>query len=106
MDGKYVEMFKDSQFIVLVNRVLAFAFAFIYILFTQQPPHRAPLYKYSYCSFSNVMSSWCQYEALKYVSFPTQVLSKATKIIPVMLMGKIVSKKSYPTYEYVFYEIP
>jgi hypothetical protein len=23
------------------------------------------------------MSSWCQYEALKYVSFPTQVLAKA-----------------------------
>ena len=22
------------------------------------------------------MSSWCQYEALKYVSFPTQVLAK------------------------------
>ncbi|KAG8172270.1 hypothetical protein JTE90_025659 [Oedothorax gibbosus] len=46
------------------------------------------------------MSSWFQYEALKYVSFPTQVLSKASKIIPVMIMSKIISKKSYKYHEY------
>lgn len=58
-------------------------------------------FQYSFSSFSNTMSSWFQYEALKFVSFPTQVLCKASKIIPVMLMGKLVSKKSYPYYEYV-----
>jgi adenosine 3'-phospho 5'-phosphosulfate transporter B2 len=47
------------------------------------------------------MSSWLQYEALKFVSFPTQVLAKASKIIPVMLMGKIISSKSYEFYEYL-----
>jgi hypothetical protein len=33
----------------------------------------APLYQFSFCSISNILSSWCQYEALKYVTFPTQV---------------------------------
>ena len=47
------------------------------------------------------MRSWCQYEALKYVSFPTQVLAKASKVIPVMAMGKVVSNKKYEFYEYV-----
>ena len=47
------------------------------------------------------MRSWCQYEALKYVSFPTQLLSKASKVIPVMAMGKVVSNKKYEFYEYV-----
>jgi len=93
--------FHDSQFLVFVNRILAFALALIVIMMKRQPRHRAPLFKYSYCSFSNIMSSWCQYEALKYVSFPTQVLAKASKIIPVMLMGKVVSKKKYEYYEYV-----
>lgn len=93
--------FGNSQFLVFVNRALAFVVASICILFTRQPRHTAPLYKYSYSSFSNIMSSWCQYEALKYVSFPTQVLCKASKIIPVMIMGKIVSKKTYPYYEYI-----
>ena len=93
--------FKNSQFLVFVNRVLALTVAATYIVFTRQPRHTAPLYKYSFCSFSNIMSSWCQYEALKFVSFPTQVLCKASKIIPVMIMGKIVSKNVYPYYEYV-----
>lgn len=96
-----VEKFRDSQFLVFVNRILAFILSGTYVMVTQQPPHRAPLYKYSFCSFSNIMSSWCQYEALKYVSFPTQVMAKASKIIPVMLMGKLVSRRSYEFYEYV-----
>lgn len=45
-----------------------------YLLIQRQPQHKAPLYKYAFCSLSNIMSSWCQYEALKYVSFPTQVV--------------------------------
>lgn len=93
--------FTDSQFLVFVNRILAFVLSGIYIMMSRQPRHVAPLYKYVYCSFSNIMSSWCQYEALKYVSFPTQVLAKASKIIPVMIMGKIISRKKYEYYEYV-----
>ncbi|GFW68802.1 adenosine 3'-phospho 5'-phosphosulfate transporter 1 [Trichonephila clavipes] len=82
-----ISKFTDSQFLVFVNRVLAFIFAGTYVSISKQPKHVAPIYKYSYCSFSNIMSSWLQYEALKYVSFPTQVLAKASKIIPVMIMG-------------------
>ncbi|KAJ9601154.1 hypothetical protein L9F63_000674, partial [Diploptera punctata] len=93
--------FTDSQFLVFVNRILAFVLSGVYVMISRQPRHTAPLYKYVYCSFSNIMSSWCQYEALKYVSFPTQVLAKASKIIPVMIMGKIVSRKKYEYYEYV-----
>jgi len=93
--------FTDAQFLVFVNRILAFAVALVVMLVSKQPRLRSPLYKFSYCSFSNIMSSWCQYEALKYVSFPTQVLAKASKIIPVMLMGKLVSKKKYEFYEYL-----
>lgn len=95
------ENFKNSQFLVFMNRILAFMFSIIILNVKQQSRHTAPLYKYSYSSFSNIMSSWCQYEALKFVAFPTQVLAKASKIIPVMLMGKVVSKKTYEHYEYL-----
>ncbi|KAH8280133.1 hypothetical protein KR018_008838, partial [Drosophila ironensis] len=93
--------FKDSQFLVFANRLLAFVVALVVLKW--QPPlvrHRAPLYKYSFASFSNIMSAWFQYEALKFVNFPTQVLAKSCKIIPVMLMGKIMSKTKYESYEY------
>lgn len=38
--------------------------------------HDAPLYKFAFSSVSNIVSSVSQYEALKYVSFPTQVVAK------------------------------
>ncbi|XP_002017462.2 adenosine 3'-phospho 5'-phosphosulfate transporter 1 [Drosophila persimilis] len=93
--------FKDSQFLVFANRLLAFMVALIYLQWQPSPTrHRAPLYKYSFASFSNIMSAWFQYEALKFVNFPTQVLAKSCKIIPVMVMGKIMSKAKYESYEY------
>ncbi|KAJ8711552.1 hypothetical protein PYW08_008506 [Mythimna loreyi] len=93
--------FSDSQFLVFVNRLAALLLAGARLLCARAPLAPVPLYKFSYCSLSNVLSAWCQYEALKYVSFPTQVLSKSCKVIPVMLMGKLVSRNKYEVYEYV-----
>ncbi|CRK97715.1 CLUMA_CG011095, isoform A [Clunio marinus] len=101
LDGKKKSFFKDSQFLVFSNRFLAFFIALGYLILKRQARHRAPLYKYSYASFSNIMSAWLQYEALKFISFPTQVLAKSCKIIPVMIMGKIISRNKYEFYEYV-----
>lgn len=111
------EHFHDSQFLVFANRLLAFLIALIYLCMRnrfgqmQQPTSAvamigqvtgsAPLFKYSFASFSNIMSAWFQYEALKFVNFPTQVLAKSCKIIPVMLMGKIVSRTKFEFYEYL-----
>ncbi|XP_077409590.1 adenosine 3'-phospho 5'-phosphosulfate transporter 1 [Vanacampus margaritifer] len=95
------ERFKDSQFLVFMNRILALTVSGLWCLLFKQPRHGTPMYKYSFASLSNIMSSWCQYEALKYISFPTQVLAKASKVIPVMLMGKMVSQKSYEYWEYL-----
>ncbi|KAM7367737.1 hypothetical protein PAMP_014017 [Pampus punctatissimus] len=95
------EKFKDSQFLVFMNRILALTVSGLWCILFKQPRHGAPMYKYSFASLSNIMSSWCQYEALKYISFPTQVLAKASKVIPVMLMGKIISHKSYEYWEYL-----
>ncbi|XP_062857060.1 adenosine 3'-phospho 5'-phosphosulfate transporter 1 [Trichomycterus rosablanca] len=94
------ERFTDSQFLVFMNRILALTVAGVCCAVFKQPRHTAPMYKYSFASISNILSSWCQYEALKYISFPTQVLAKASKVIPVMLMGKLVSHKSYEYWEY------
>ncbi|XP_078068237.1 adenosine 3'-phospho 5'-phosphosulfate transporter 1 isoform X2 [Mustelus asterias] len=93
--------FQDSQFLVFMNRILAVTVAGLCCALSKQPRHGAPMYKYSFASISNILSSWCQYEALKFISFPTQVLAKASKVIPVMLMGKIVSHKSYEYWEYL-----
>lgn len=100
---EHLTNYKDSQFLVFANRALAFvmALAYLHVKRGTMIRHRAPLYKYSYASFSNIMSAWFQYEALKFVNFPTQVLAKSCKIIPVMLMGKIVLRAKYEFYEYL-----
>ncbi|XP_023935226.2 adenosine 3'-phospho 5'-phosphosulfate transporter 1 [Bicyclus anynana] len=92
--------FNDSQFLVFINRLLGFVIALVQLLCSGQQVIAAPLYKFAYCSLTNIISAWCQYEALKYVSFPTQVLSKSCKVIPVMLMGKLVSRNKYEAHEY------
>ena len=75
------ELFNNPQFLQFSHQVLALSIGSIVISVKQQPRHSGPLYKYSYCSLSLLISSWCQYEALKFVSFPTQVLCKASKVI-------------------------
>lgn len=102
-NGKYSN-FTNSQYLVFANRLLAFLMSLLVLQYQQHLTiggrHRAPLYKYSYASLSNILSAWFQYEALKYVNFPTQVLAKSCKIIPVMLMGRLVSRTRYECYEY------
>ncbi|CAG9135767.1 unnamed protein product [Plutella xylostella] len=99
-DGSSVQ-FADSQFLVFTNRLSALLLAAAALLYKGVPLAAAPLYKFSYCSVSNIVSAWSQYEALKYVGFPTQVLSKSCKVVPVMLMGTLVSRTSYPLADYV-----
>eukprot|EP00924_Labyrinthula_sp_SR-Ha-C_P005435 snap_masked-scaffold_1-processed-gene-31.20-mRNA-1 protein AED:0.09 eAED:0.09 QI:0/-1/0/1/-1/1/1/0/390 len=93
--------FKSANFNVFCSRSFGLVLAALVVRYTKQPTMKAPFYKYSFTSFSNVMSSYCQLEALKFLSFPVQVLGKSSKMIPVMLMGKIISKKEYPLYEYL-----
>jgi adenosine 3'-phospho 5'-phosphosulfate transporter B2 len=104
--GPAGEPFQSSQFIVFCNRVLALIVGLCAVSsgpcgHEKRMPHRAPFFAYSFASVSNIMSSWCQYEALKHVSFPAQVLSKSSKIIPVMLMGRLINRKIHPWYDYV-----
>ncbi|XP_057852759.2 UDP-galactose/UDP-glucose transporter 5B isoform X2 [Cryptomeria japonica] len=77
--------FKYSLFLVLCNRVLTSTAAAIFLLANRKTMGpAAPLYKYGAISLSNILTTTCQYEALKYVSFPVQTLAKCAKMIPVM----------------------
>ncbi len=55
----------------------------------------APWYNYAFVSVSNVVATFCQYEALKYVSFPVQTLGKCAKMLPVMVWGILIMRKRY-----------
>lgn len=95
------DKFDNSEFLVFLNRVAAVILAFFLNWSKKEVASTAPPYVYSFASMSNVMSSWFQYEALKFVSFPLQVLSKSSKILFTMLMGKVVSGRTFPTSDYI-----
>jgi adenosine 3'-phospho 5'-phosphosulfate transporter B2 len=90
------EFFRTSVFLVLCNRLVAICYAIsMAALKGEEFKNKAPLVKYLMVSFSNVAATWCQYEALKYVSFPVQMLGKSFKMMPVMMWGIIISQKKY-----------
>jgi adenosine 3'-phospho 5'-phosphosulfate transporter B2 len=55
----------------------------------------AGIHRYAVVSLSNVVATTCQYEALKYLSFPVQTLGKCAKMIPVMIWGFLINQKRY-----------
>jgi len=94
--GPSGELFKVSVFLVLCNRLVAVSFAAAMMFAKgEDKGNMAPLYKYLAISLSNVGATWCQYEALKYVAFPVQMLGKSFKMMPVMIWGIIISQKRY-----------
>jgi hypothetical protein len=85
------DYFEYTYFLVFTNRLWSLLFSSV--LMHRQRRFRWPkgvlIQDLSYSAVSNMLSSWCQYEALKYVTFPAQTLFKSFKILPVMLMGKV-----------------
>jgi len=90
------EMFKASLFLVICNRIVAILYAaFMTFLKGETFGPKAALWKYLAISFSNVAATYCQYEALKWVSFPVQMLGKSFKMMPVMVWSILISGKKY-----------
>jgi len=94
--------FPSATFCVFSNRVLAIAIAAIGMLREHgRLQILAPFVAFAPCSVSNSVSSFAQYQALRYVSFPLQTLSKSAKVIPVMLIGRLLNGKRYSAREYM-----
>ena len=99
-DGK----FPSAAFCVFSNRFLAIIVAIIAVRIRHGAVlanNKAPLIAFAPCALSNTMSSWSQYASLRYVSFPVQTVFKSSKIIPVMIMGKVLKGTSYPWTQYI-----
>mmetsp|Transcript_13693 Transcript_13693/g.29656 ORF Transcript_13693/g.29656 Transcript_13693/m.29656 type:complete len:396 (-) Transcript_13693:285-1472(-) len=96
--------FPSAAFCVFSNRFLAIIVAIIAVKIRHGAVlanNVAPLMAFAPCALSNTMSSWSQYASLRYVSFPVQTVFKSSKIIPVMIMGKVLKGTGYPTSQYV-----
>jgi len=90
------ELFRVSAFLVLCNRLGNVTYAGTMIAVNGESlGNKAPIWKYMIISLSNVAATTCQYECLKYVAFPVQMLGKSFKMMPVMLWGMAISGKRH-----------
>lgn len=102
--GEAEEMFSSSAFLVLNNRVVAIMMSLTILLYTKQTlAPAAPLNKYFGIAISNTGATFCQYEALKYVSFPTQTLGKCAKMFPILIISYVLKLRSYTARDYVIF---
>lgn len=115
--GEAQEKFDYSLFLVFVQCIMNALMALGYLLFErgslaavfpsrsgQHHHHRRPgppVLDYFKIGFTYISSMFCSNASLQYVTYPTQVLAKSCKMIPVMLMRLIVNKKRYSLIEYV-----
>ena len=89
------EYFTYSYALVFTNRFWTLIMSGMLLIYFKPRTSRSTIiYEYSFPSISNMLSSWCQYEALRYVSFPAVTLFKSFKLAPVMLMGKLLGNHS------------
>nr|CUU97544.1 hypothetical transcript [Hymenolepis microstoma] len=101
------ERFHDPQFLIFCNRIGGLLVSVIsFALIGKRADDstvetKSPLTNYASLALSNIISSWCQYEALIFITFPVQVISKCCKAVPVMLMGRCLYGRSYKAYEYI-----
>jgi len=85
-----------SPVLILVSRLLSAILAAL-VLVAQGKKVRlgAPIQDFAAFALTNEGSTWAGYEMLKYVSFPVQVMAKSVKILPNMIMGRIVNGTQY-----------
>eukprot|EP00495_Collosphaeridae_sp_1-RS-2012_P009234 TRINITY_DN9313_c0_g1_i1.p1 TRINITY_DN9313_c0_g1~~TRINITY_DN9313_c0_g1_i1.p1 ORF type:complete len:135 (-),score=6.15 TRINITY_DN9313_c0_g1_i1:10-414(-) len=95
------DRFKNSEFLVFLNRAAGLVIATIALRMQDPPLACSPPYKFLFCSISNVLSAWFQYEALKFITFPMQVLAKSCKVLFTMLMGVAINQKKFTLMEYI-----
>jgi len=57
---------------------------------------------YAVASFTYLLAMVSSNKALSWVNYPTQVVGKSCKPIPVMVLGVLVGRKRYPALKYLF----
>ncbi|KAJ2588881.1 UDP-galactose transporter [Coemansia sp. RSA 1722] len=102
--GEDHQRFRFTIVLNLIQAMFASIIGYFYIRVIQRKPmlemngHRWKRF------FQVAVLSSCAspfgYMALRYINYPTMTLAKTCKMVPVLLMNKILYRRHYPTYKY------
>ncbi|KAG7220688.1 hypothetical protein INR49_017859 [Caranx melampygus] len=100
--GDKKEKFKFARTLVFIQCIINALFAKILIQFFEgSKPDHTKSWLYGLCSLSYLGAMVSSNSALQYVNYPTQVLGKSCKPIPVMILGVTILRKRYPLAKYL-----
>ncbi|XP_029429226.1 solute carrier family 35 member B1 isoform X2 [Rhinatrema bivittatum] len=101
-EGENQETFRFALSLVFIQCVTNSIFAWILIrFFDAGKVDRTRRWLYMACSLSYLGAMVSSNSALQFINYPTQVLGKSCKPIPVMLLGVTVLRKRYPLVKYL-----
>ncbi|XP_050406369.1 solute carrier family 35 member B1 [Patella vulgata] len=105
--GKYGEGEKNEKFVytlslVFVQCIINVCAAYSGKRIFQKEADSTPVKLYVACSLTYLGAMLASNHALQHVSYPTQVLGKTIKPIPVMILGVLIARKKYPLVKYLF----
>mmetsp|Transcript_150081 Transcript_150081/g.279728 ORF Transcript_150081/g.279728 Transcript_150081/m.279728 type:complete len:871 (-) Transcript_150081:101-2713(-) len=95
------EIFTFPMFLVAGNHTVAFLFASIALKSQDIPILVKDMRWTSIPACTNLVGSYLQHAALYQIYFPAQTLMKSLKIIPVMIVGRLMKNRTYTILDYV-----
>ncbi|GAA6062280.1 hypothetical protein JCM10212_000940 [Sporobolomyces blumeae] len=110
--GPNDEHFTSSSLLIVANRLFSILVGLVILFiktrsstdsgsFTERLRPASSYSAYGSVAVFNFLSTSCQYQALRYVSYTTQSLAKTSKMIPVLVVGALVWKKKHLAREWV-----
>jgi len=106
--GKYVFEGKEERFTAITALVFfqcavnyIYALIMSYVFPTKEKDTTKSSY-YGICSLTYLVAMVTSNKALSWVNYPTQVIGKSCKPIPVMILGVLLGRKRYPLLKYLF----
>lgn len=101
-DGSRGERFTYMLALVCVQCVCNWVFAKALLTITPQPTDGTPKVYYASSALTYLLAMISSSMALRWITYPMQVVAKAAKPIPVMLLGVLIGRKSYTLQKYLF----
>jgi len=103
IDGDNTERFTHTLALVFVQCVVNGIYAkIVSVTFMKQGEDTTKTFYYAASSMTYLLAMVCSNMALQWVNYPTQVVGKSCKPIPVMILGVLIGKRSYPWRKYFF----
>lgn len=96
------ERFPSSAFLIFSNRVFVILFAAVALSFKGKPPWTDASKWASIPALTVFLASFCQYESLLYIIYPTQVVFKSCKIVPTMILSTVMNKTTHGWGDYIY----